>query len=520
MKSSTRIDSPLAPTGVERARLRWFGAWVCVLALAFALRLGGLLSESLWIDEAYSLALAQTRAPEILSGTAADQHPPLYYLVLGAWLRLGRPLLHAQALFYLRYLSVLIGTLGVAAGVWVGRELLGEDVGLGTGLLLASSPMHIWYSQEARMYILLTLFLTLSAGMTWRLSRGNRGWPAYGLVTLLALYTHYFAAFVILAENLFVLVWLARRRVRSQSTGIGHLDRPFLVRWLSTQVALVLCFVPWLPVAVYQTRFHQMRWLAPPSALQIAATPLRMVLGDAGLGPRGGLVFAAMGLAVAWTFWRAARPGRTETWQGYAFAAGWLLVPFGAIAFLSLVYPLFQYKQMLMLLPPLLVLIAAALIRLPRLAQIVVFGAAAWVVAASLSSMYRVETKDGWREASAYLIEHSRPGDVLYLNPSASILALDVYLTRPLPYAGYPPEYDVRTGGWEGTPLTVATADREMSALTSGYRRIWLVEFGPEFWDPEGTLRAWLEGSGQRVEEQSFGRIVMTLFELTDESSG
>jgi hypothetical protein len=131
--------------------------------------------------------------------------------------------------------------------------------------------------------------------------------------------------------------------------------------------------------------------------------------------------------------------------------------------------------------------------------------------------MYRVETKDGWREASAYIQERYRAGDVLYVNPAAGGLALDAYLEPGLPREGYPPQYDVRTGGWEGEPVTAQIAEQEMVALVSGYERVWLVEFEPQFWDPEGRLRAWLQTNERSVSERRFSRIVVTLYQVTRE---
>lgn len=502
----------------ERVRSSWFdpaqSGWPAmltgILLLAYALRVAGLLSESLWIDEGYSWALANSRLADVVRGTAADQHPPFYYLVLWIWLSLGR------TLFSLRYLSALIGTLGVVAGAWVGRELLGKRVGLVTGLLLACSPMHIWYSQEARMYILLALLVTFSAGFCWRLVRGERGWLPYLICTVLALYTHYFALFVVLAENVFMLAWLGLSG--RQDNRMPPRQR-LLYKWLGVQAALVLVFSLWLPVAVYQARFHQMSWVAPPSLFKLAGTALAMVLGDAGLGPLGAAALAALGAAIVWSAWREQRAGRWEVIEGYAFALNWLAVPFATVALLSLIVPLFQVKQMLMLLPPLLILSAAALIRLPRPAQVVLTAVLAWLVVRSLGTMYQTETKDGWREAAAYLQSHYRPGDVIYLNPAAGALVLDAYLAGTLPREGYPPEYDVRTGGWEGEPVTAAVAEREMTALAADYGRVWLVEFVPEFWDAQGYLRAWLEENGSSVSEQRFSEIEVRLYRFAREPS-
>lgn len=43
------------------------------------------LNQSIWFDEAYSVNLAQRSVGEIISLTAVDVHPPLYYLFLKVW---------------------------------------------------------------------------------------------------------------------------------------------------------------------------------------------------------------------------------------------------------------------------------------------------------------------------------------------------------------------------------------------------------------------------------------------------
>jgi hypothetical protein len=332
------------------------------------------------------------------------------------------------------------------------------------------------------------------------------------------LYTHYLAVFVILAENLFVIACLARR----YAVGRWQPEQPrfrFVWHWLAVQAALALSFAPWLPVAVYQTWFHQMSWMAPLSAAKVAGTLLSMVLGDAGRGPVGAVAFAAPSLGIVlviWQEWKARQWGRLS---GYAFALTWLLVPLATISLLSLVYPLFQYKQTLMLLAPLLVLLAAALVKLPRLVRVVLAGVLAWFVVGSLGTMYRVETKDGWREAGAYIQARHEDGDVLYLNPAAGMLPLEAYLGRPLPHEGYPSEYDVRTGGWEGELVTAGAAEREMTALAAEYGRVWLVEYGPEFWDPEGYVLDWLQRNAHELAARRFGRIDVRLYEFTQRTA-
>lgn len=470
---------------------------VGILLLAYTLRIAGLTSESLWIDEGYSLALANHSVCDIIKGTAADQHPPLYYLVLHLWLSFG------QSIFHLRYLSLLIGMLGVATGALIGRKLLGQKTGIVAALLLACSPMHIWYSQEARMYILLALLIMLSAYMTWRLIHGLSGWMLYWLSTLLALYTHYFAGFVLLFENALVLGWWLKQR-----------QRRFFAQWVGMQLTLFAAFAPWLPVAVYQARFHQMRWIRPPTAETVRDTLVLMTLGDLGVHRSETLPLIGLGLialAITWTMWRIRKQ---KGFNAYGFLLLWFAFPFCAVIAVSQVYPLFQFKQFLMLLPPLLVLIAAALVELPRLPRLMLVGVLFFFLTSALGNLYLLNTKHGWREAAAYIEEHYKAGDVLYLNPAAGILTLKVYLNQQLPYEGYPPGYDVVKGGWEGKRLTAADAEQIMVALTTEYQRIWLIEFGPEFWDPNAHLAAWLERHGRLAIDQSFRGVRVRLYEL------
>jgi mannosyltransferase len=479
---------------------RWLWATVSILLLAYALRVVGLTSESLWIDEGYSLALGSHSVSDIMRGAAADQHPPLYYLLLHLWLAAG------QSVFHLRYLSVLIGTLGVAASARVGQQLLGRSGGVVAALLLACSPMHIWYSQEARMYILLALLTTVSMYMAWRVMRGHGGWIAYGLSTVLALYTHYFAGFIILLENALALGW-----------GLKHCRGRFLRRWTATQVVLVALFAPWAPVALYQARFHQMTWASRPSVEAVRDLLVLMLLGGSRRGRGETLSAIGLGLVMAAVIWAMWRVGKRQ-WAGrYGFPLLWFVAPFGIIIAISRVYPLYQSKQFLMLLIPLLLLVAGAWVKLPRAARWALAGLLAFFVVGSLGDLYCSNTKHGWREAAGYIGGQYQEGDVLYLNPAAGMLTLRPYLDESLPYDGYPPGYDVVHGGWEGEQITAGLAAETMAALPDTARRVWLVEFGPEFWDPEGHIAAWLELHGQPVTDWSFQGVRMRLYRLAQD---
>ena len=89
--------------------MRWLGA-ILILWIAFGLRLYLLGGTNVWWDEAYSAWLARKPIPDILTTTAFDVHPPLYYLLLGGWMRLA-----GDGEFAIRFVGLMAGVITVAA---------------------------------------------------------------------------------------------------------------------------------------------------------------------------------------------------------------------------------------------------------------------------------------------------------------------------------------------------------------------------------------------------------------------
>jgi 4-amino-4-deoxy-L-arabinose transferase-like glycosyltransferase len=228
----------LAPLSVGRWRDGSLG-WVMVLTfLAFVLRAWRLDFQPLWWDEGWTVYFATSGVGEMIARTAIDIHPPFYYLVLHLWTLLAGPGAVAVRLF-----SAVVGTLSVPLLFIVGRRLFGVRPGLMASLTLAVAPFHVYYSQEARMYGLVTLLVLASTYLCLSLlERGEDSrlgwvrWVLYVVVTSLAMYTQYYAAFVPLAQTLFVLLYVRRYK------GI-------VVRWIGAQAALAVAYLPWLAYA-------------------------------------------------------------------------------------------------------------------------------------------------------------------------------------------------------------------------------------------------------------------------------
>jgi len=139
-----------------------------------------------------------------------ERSPPLYYILAWGW-----STLFGTGEVGLRSLSALIGTLMVPAAFFCGRALASERVGLTAALFFALNPYLVWYSQEARSYILMALFATIAI---WGLARwdregGHRSLWIWALGSAGALLSHYFAAFLIVPQALWLLLRGERRPV-------------------------------------------------------------------------------------------------------------------------------------------------------------------------------------------------------------------------------------------------------------------------------------------------------------------
>jgi len=229
--------------------------WLLTLItlLAFALRILRLDFQPLWWDEGYSVFFATRDFGTMIERTAIDIHPPLYYAILQLWLNL-----FGTSDVALRLLSVVIGTATIPLLYILARKLFTDHrIALVAAFLLAISPFHIYYSQEVRMYGLVTLLGLASIYLCVQLLAMTPGTRAsassaffFILITTAALYTQYYAAFILSAEILLILaIYLAIDRRSSNGRPFTSLWANPLVHWLSAWLTIIILYLPWIVYA-------------------------------------------------------------------------------------------------------------------------------------------------------------------------------------------------------------------------------------------------------------------------------
>jgi 4-amino-4-deoxy-L-arabinose transferase-like glycosyltransferase len=230
-----------------RNRSRVFWLLVGVTALGAVLRFATLGAQSYHHDE----IVTASRVLRVGFGHAMDavgfseSAPPLYYVLAWLWTQVA-----GTGEWGLRSLSAVAGVATIPVAFPLGRELRGARAGLLAAALVAVNPMLLWYSQEARAYSLLCLFCALSLLFCVRALDRERGekrdekrdFVAWGVFSALALATHYFAVFPLIAEV--VLLW--RRRGRAMLPGL----------WIVGLMAALLA-----PLAYHQMSYGHAEWI-------------------------------------------------------------------------------------------------------------------------------------------------------------------------------------------------------------------------------------------------------------------
>lgn len=220
---------------------RWQAAYATVLVLIAVMYLTLIGGRAVWYDESYTLAMIRHSFSEIWSITAADFHPPLYYLLLKLFSMLfGYSLLSAK--FFSLIPFVLISAIG---GIQL-KKLFDCRTALLFMVLFAMFPCFLPFAVEIRMYSLASLFLFLNALYALRLTQGisqPSDWLMFALFGTCAAYTHYFA--LVSAGVVYGLLLLA----------VLLKKRSALKYWLFSAGLTVVLYLPWLHLFLGQLSY-------------------------------------------------------------------------------------------------------------------------------------------------------------------------------------------------------------------------------------------------------------------------
>jgi hypothetical protein len=190
---------------------QWFidNKWLClIMIIGGFLRFFHLDFQSPWLDEIHTLNESNPNFSfkEVYESLLiSEPHPPLYFFVVYVFFKI-----FGYSIFIARLFSALIGFLSLYSIYLLGKELFSKKVGIYATLLLSVNYFHIYYSQEARMYVLLFFTTTISFYFLSKLIKGAtiKNTVLFILTSTLMIYSHFFAIFTLFSQYLVLLYFI------------------------------------------------------------------------------------------------------------------------------------------------------------------------------------------------------------------------------------------------------------------------------------------------------------------------
>jgi uncharacterized membrane protein len=436
---------------------------VLVLAAALGLRLFHLRERVVWFDEANSLLVARATPAQIIDAAHDDVHSALYNLILHFW----------QSVFtgetVARMLSVLAAVATVVTVYFLGTRLGGPVAGLLSAGLLGLSPLHVWYSQEIRMYSVQTLLISLSFLFLLKGMREGWGnsWRIYIVCTTLAIYLQYTSIFAILAQNVFVVI----RHRKDQRT---------LRCWLLSQCAVALLFAPCLPLLLWQTtRVTGRSWIQPLELRQILG--FISLFSGAYLGDVRSRAFSVLVTITVLSAAIVVLCRKRENRETACLLILWFSLPIILLLLLSLRQNLFLPRTLVYTTPALALLIGCALARAERRTERLASTLmAVALVSANLFALRNYYVSDNpWvksdlRDGAHEVAEGFRAGDVVVHSSQFTYRPFQYYLgDRVIQGVVRQPEKSSHH-------LFAVIGDGHLPQNGANFKRIWLVLY-PDF---------------------------------------
>ena len=452
------------------------GALPAILAVALALRVWGLQTQSLTMDEVTDLTIAKQSLGAII--VTADGFPPLFHILLHWWL----PVFGSDR--SARWLSVAVSLLTVLAMWKLGRRVGGPLVGWASALLLAISPLHIWYSQEGRAYGLYFLCAALAIWLFFRARATDqpRDWVCYGASVVAGLYTHYAFALLLVALAAIVAVepshWVRFRRLALTHAGIAVLALP--CAWLArADVSAQMAWPEAQPSVNLGTLAYALFSFVAGHSVGPSLQELHTVTAMDAI--RETIPWAAApGLACAYLIWLALKDGKSRptAWRLILLIA----VPLAMCVTLGALSAGFRVRYVAWCAIPLLALLALGVVR----------GRGRWptalaagvVVSLAMVSIFRRQfdvryMNEDTREAARYLAAQVDPAQPVFVTPGYMAGPLAYYLRGTRELGALPSVY---TSADLGAALSlIQTKDQVDSSF-------WLVYTRTFHGDPKGRL--------------------------------
>ncbi len=446
-----------------------------ILVLGFILRIVNL-NQSLWLDETIgALAIKSYSFLSIFDFVKGDNHPPLYYLLLKGWSGV-----FGYSEVSLRFPSIIFGIGTIFLVYLIVKKLFkNKNLALVTSLFLATSQLHIYYSQEARMYSMAAFFASLSI-----YSLITNRFILFSFSVLSLVFTDYMPVFLLPAY--FVYGFWEKK------------EKGWWKKFLLSFIPLGVIGIFWLPTLGIQSQGGKWLLSVLPSWREVAggATFKQLILlWSKFVFGRISLINKTYYLLLVGVVSISAVSGIIRSalsFKKLKIILLWFFVPLVLGFFASFLFPAFIYFRYIFILPAFYILVTFGLFNLKN--KFLRYGLVSNLLVLNLVGIVIYEKdvnqqREMWRQAVSFVEGNAKEKDIVVFD----------YPEPFAPYRWYTRNKVEAVGISDSISVNPALTSKKTKESTKGKNGIYYFEYLVDLTDPARVVEKTLGEEGFKV---------------------
>lgn len=445
-----------------------------ILLVGLFLRLINL-GQSLWLDEAINVNVATNvdYLSLITKYSLSDFHPPLYHVILRFWISL-----FGSSEMAIRAPSIIFALGTILMTYLIAKSLFEKKTALIASTLLATAPLHIYYSQEARMYMLAAFLSSLSVYFFIALLKKDKilNWFGFIASTAVMLYTDYLP-YLLLPTYLVYLI-LNRKNIKKATLKsflpafiiIGFLALPWLI------------FIPQQLGGGLSTAANSPAWakvVGAPQATSLILTFVKFTIGRISIDNNlyYAIIFAPIAIFVSILFLISNLRMSSQR----SFIWYWFLLPIIFAFGVSFIVPIYAYFRLIFVLPAFYIIWACAIntVNWPRLVRILLM--LALVINLGATVIYLENPKfqrENWKGAVSYVKNNLKPKTVVLFEADYPAGPFDYYNKTGIEAYGALSNFNARS----------EDVEKKVKDYTKDKDKVFLFQYLSGITDPQGLV--------------------------------
>lgn len=370
-------------------KTKYLSLLILIIILGAVLRFHDLSNKNLWTDESLSAYYSEKPISTVLASSGPT--PPLYYSLLHYWIEL-----FGISEFSLRFLSVFLGIAAIPLLYLITSKLFNKKTAIIASFLFALSPIHLYYSQEARTYSLLFFTTMLSVYFYIKLFDKFEKKNIFGYIisTALMLYSHIYSLFVLLVQNLYII----KKYKSIKNFG----------KWGLIQLIPFLLFIPWLlklPAIVGKGN-----WITKPDLIEVIGAIYKSLAGEV-------VSFTGIGLFLIMVSFILTPLLYKKENQNIFLLLSLFLFPLVVSIIISFIFvEIFIAKYVFFLSPFLYIIVARSMSSL-KLKKLIIFLVIIFMLlSVQIFYTYNTQTKEPWQDVSDFVMSQWKGEKIIIIN--------------------------------------------------------------------------------------------------------